>query len=65
MLYALADWLSNWFTPLNAFTYLTSRVIFGALTALLLSIGFGGRMIALLRRLQWGSTCATTARRRI
>ena len=54
MLYALADWLSNWFTPLNAFTYLTSRVIFGALTALLLSIGFGGRMIALLRRLQMG-----------
>ena len=54
MLYALADWLSNWFSPLNAFTYLTSRVIFGALTALLLSIGFGGRMIALLRRLQMG-----------
>ncbi|RKW09971.1 MAG: phospho-N-acetylmuramoyl-pentapeptide-transferase, partial [Cardiobacterium sp.] len=54
MLYALADWLSNWFSPFNAFTYLTSRVIFGALTALLLSIGFGGRMIALLRRLQMG-----------
>ncbi|UJF24611.1 phospho-N-acetylmuramoyl-pentapeptide-transferase [Suttonella sp. R2A3] len=54
MLYLLANWLSEWFTPLNAFTYLTSRIILAALTALLLSIWLGKPMIALLRRLQMG-----------
>lgn len=53
MLYALADWLHNYFSPLNALTYLTSRIILGALTALLLSIGLGGKMIAYLRSLQF------------
>ncbi|MDO4642552.1 MAG: phospho-N-acetylmuramoyl-pentapeptide-transferase [Cardiobacteriaceae bacterium] len=54
MLYALADWLSAYFSPLNALTYITSRVILGALTALFLSIGLGGKMIELLRQLQMG-----------
>ena len=54
MLYALAEWLSGCITPLNAFTYLTSRIILGALTALFLSLGCGGPMIRLLKRLQMG-----------
>lgn len=54
MLYALADWLHHYFTPLNALTYLTSRIILSALTALLLSIGLGGVMIRLLRKMQMG-----------
>jgi len=54
MLYALAEWLSGYITPLNAFTYLTSRIILGALTALFLSLGCGGPMIRLLKRLQMG-----------
>lgn len=54
MLYALAEWLNNHFTPLNAFTYLTSRIILGALTALLLSIGLGGIMIKWLQKMQMG-----------
>lgn len=54
MLYSLADWLSGFFSPLNALTYLTSRIILAALSALLLSICCGGKMIELLRRLQMG-----------
>ena len=54
MLYALAEWLSGYITPFNAFTYLTSRIILGALTALFLSLGCGGPMIRLLKRLQMG-----------
>lgn len=54
MLYALADWLHVYFSPFNALTYLTSRIILGALTALLLSIGLGGKMIEYLRGLQFG-----------
>lgn len=54
MIYALAQWLSDSFTPLNALTYITSRIILGALTALLLSISFGTKMIAVLRGLQMG-----------
>lgn len=54
MLYALAEWLSQYFTPLHALTYLTSRIILGALTALLLSIGVGGVMIRFLHKMQMG-----------
>ncbi len=57
MLYLLAEWLSQNFSSLsffNALTYTTSRTILAALTALLLSLGLGGRMIELLRRLQMG-----------
>lgn len=54
MLYALADWLSSYFTPLNALTYLTSRIILGALTALLLSISLGAKMIDWLKSMQIG-----------
>ncbi|SUO97238.1 phospho-N-acetylmuramoyl-pentapeptide-transferase [Suttonella ornithocola] len=54
MLYALAEWLQQYFTPLNALTYLTSRTILGALTALLLSIGLGNKMIDWLKGMQMG-----------
>lgn len=54
MLYALAEWLNNYFTPFNAFTYLTSRIILGALTTLLLSIFLGGKMIVWLKKMQMG-----------
>lgn len=54
MIYALAEWLSAYFSPINALTYLTTRIILAALTALLVSIGFGGKMIVLLKNLQMG-----------
>lgn len=54
MLYLLSELLSAYVTPLNALTYLTSRIILSALTALLLSIGLGGFMIKKLRNMQMG-----------
>ena len=57
MLYLLAEWLSRDFSALsflNAFTYTTLRIILAALTALVLSLGLGGPMLNMLRRLQMG-----------
>lgn len=49
MFYLLASSFSSVFTPLNALTYGTSRMILAALTALLLSLIFGGRLIRFLK----------------
>lgn len=54
MIYWIADYLTQIFTPFNALTYLTTRIIFASLTALLITICFGGKMINALRRLQMG-----------
>lgn len=54
MLYAIADYFSANLSFLNAFTYLTARIMLAALTALLISICVGGKMIKLLRQLQMG-----------
>lgn len=52
MLYWLAGELSKIFTPFNAFTYITMRVIMGALTAFIISLLLGPSMIRFLRRHQ-------------
>lgn len=52
MIYAIASYFSSYFTPLHALTYSTTRLMMAALTALLLSIVLGGKVIRLLQRLQ-------------
>lgn len=54
MLYSLATWLSAFWTPFNALTYGTSRIILAALTALIVSLGCGGMMIRYLKKMQMG-----------
>ena len=48
--------LIRYFTPLNAFTYLTTRSIFAALTTLLIFFLFGGKFIEFLSKLKVGQS---------
>ncbi len=54
MLYHLAEWLTPYFSPLNAFQYLTLRAIMGVLTALGFSLFLGPYLIDYLVRKQIG-----------
>ncbi len=54
MIFHLAEWLTPYFSPLNAFQYLTLRAIMGVLTALAFSLILGPRLIDLLVRKQIG-----------
>lgn len=54
MLYHLSQLLVDYFTPLNAFSYTTLRIILAALTALVISLMFGEKMIRLLQVKQMG-----------
>lgn len=54
MLLYLADYLAQFESGFNVFSYLTMRAILGALTALVLSFVIGPRMIAWLGRSQVG-----------
>ncbi len=54
MLYWLASQLTDVISPLSVVQYLTMRAILGVLTALLLLLIFGGRMIDLLQKFQVG-----------
>lgn len=54
MLYHLSQLLVDYFTPLNAFSYTTLRIILAALTALVISLLFGEKMIRLLQVKQMG-----------
>ena len=56
MLVWLADYLTQYVSAFNGFSYLTFRPILGILTALLLSLYFGPKLIAALQRLQIGQT---------
>lgn len=56
MLVWLADYLQLFITGFNVVQYLTMRVILGILTALLLSLWLGPKVIRGLRRLQVGQT---------
>lgn len=56
MLVWLADYLQFYITGFNVVQYLTMRVILGILTALLLSLWLGPKVIAGLHRLQVGQT---------
>ena len=56
MLVWLAEFLTQYINAFNVFSYLTFRSILGILTALLLSLYFGPKLIAALQRLQIGQT---------
>ncbi|MBW3140371.1 phospho-N-acetylmuramoyl-pentapeptide-transferase [Ferrimonas balearica] len=54
MLVYLAEYLTQYYTAFNVFSYLTFRAIVGLLTALAFCLWAGPRMIAYLQRLQIG-----------
>ena len=54
MLVWLAEYLTQYFSFFNVFSYLTFRSILGILTSLLLSLYFGPKLIARLQRMQIG-----------
>jgi len=54
MLYYLLIYLQRFFSPFNAFRYITTRVAMASLTALFLSLVLGPWMIRKLRELQIG-----------
>ncbi|MEE2023138.1 MULTISPECIES: phospho-N-acetylmuramoyl-pentapeptide-transferase [Alkalimonas] len=54
MLVWLAEYLTQYMTFFNVFSYLTFRSILGILTALLLSVYFGPKLIARLQAMQIG-----------
>ena len=56
MLIWLAEWLTQFETGFNVFSYLTMRAILSTLTALLIAIITGPKMIRALQRMQIGQT---------
>ena len=56
MLIWLADWLTQFESGFNVFSYLTLRAILSTLTALLIAILIGPKMIRYLQRMQIGQT---------
>lgn len=56
MLIWLAEWLTQFYSGFNVFSYLTMRAILSTLTALLISILIGPAMIEALKRMQIGQT---------
>jgi phospho-N-acetylmuramoyl-pentapeptide-transferase len=54
MLYHLAEYLKQYVSGFNVFTYLTFRGVLGILTALVFSFSFGPLMIARLYRFKFG-----------
>ncbi|MBL4908479.1 MAG: phospho-N-acetylmuramoyl-pentapeptide-transferase [Alteromonadaceae bacterium] len=56
MLMWLADYLTQYFSWLNVFSYLTFRAIVSTLTALAISLYFGPILISYLQRMQIGQT---------
>jgi len=56
MLIWLAEWLTQFETGFNVFSYLTLRAILSTLTALLIAIVIGPKMIRYLQKMQIGQT---------
>jgi phospho-N-acetylmuramoyl-pentapeptide-transferase len=56
MLYLLADYLTRFVSTFNLFTYITFRAILGALTALVISLVLGPRVIRWLQAKKIGQT---------
>ncbi|MCC2616449.1 phospho-N-acetylmuramoyl-pentapeptide-transferase [Aestuariibacter halophilus] len=56
MLIWLAEWLQQYESGFNVFSYLTMRAILSTLTALLMAVLIGPRMITWLQRMQIGQT---------
>lgn len=54
MLVWLAEYLTQYFSVFNVFSYLTFRAILGILTSLLLSLYLGPKLIARLQKMQIG-----------
>ena len=54
MLVWLAEYLTQYYSGFNVFSYLTFRAILGVLTSLLLSLYLGPKLIAALQRMQIG-----------
>ncbi len=59
MLIWLAEWLQQFDSGFNVFSYLTMRAILSILTALLIAILFGPKLIRYLQRMQIGQTVRT------
>lgn len=59
MLIWLADWLTQFESGFNVFSYLTLRAILSTLTALLIAILIGPKMIRWLQHMQIGQTVRT------
>lgn len=59
MLIWLADWLTQFESGFNVFSYLTMRAILSTLTALIIAIVIGPKMIRWLQRMQIGQTVRT------
>ena len=59
MLIWLADWLTQFESGFNVFSYLTLRAILSTLTALMIAIIIGPKMIRWLQRMQIGQTVRT------
>lgn len=56
MLVWLAEYLTQYYSGFNVFSYLTLRAILGILTALFISLYFGPKLIRALQRMQIGQT---------
>ena len=56
MLVWLAEYLTQYYSGFNVFSYLTLRAILGILTALMISLYFGPKLIRALQRMQIGQT---------
>jgi phospho-N-acetylmuramoyl-pentapeptide-transferase len=56
MLHFLAEYLTQYYTAFNVFSYLTFRAIVSTLTALFISLYFGPKLIRYLQRMQIGQT---------
>ncbi len=56
MLVWLADYLTQYFSFFNVFSYLTMRAIISTLTALIISLYFGPKLIRYLQKMQIGQT---------
>jgi phospho-N-acetylmuramoyl-pentapeptide-transferase len=59
MLIWLAEWLQQFDSSFNVFTYLTLRAILSTLTALLIALMIGPKMIRWLQHMQIGQTVRT------
>ncbi|MGJ8692465.1 MAG: phospho-N-acetylmuramoyl-pentapeptide-transferase [Thalassotalea sp.] len=56
MLLWLSEYLTQYYSFFNVFSYLTFRAIISTLTALVISLYFGPKLIAALQRMQIGQT---------
>ncbi|WP_286263073.1 phospho-N-acetylmuramoyl-pentapeptide-transferase [Thalassotalea atypica] len=56
MLFWLSEYLTQYYSGFNVFSYLTFRAIISTLTALVMSLYFGPKLIRYLQRMQIGQT---------